>query len=134
MKLLSSSTAKTARGTRAGWGADAAIVRESGFQTPVVWNGKTEARDLPADVHARVVFEDARNTDIRFGALSVSPNQEIGAGSATFWRRLNLPHQMRGPVRQSRGNARLARQATMREGQPSASPVWTWRFQNLASR
>jgi len=43
-----------------------ATVRESGFQTPIVWNA---TRDLPERVRIRVVFEGARRTDIRFNAI-----------------------------------------------------------------
>ncbi len=50
-------------------GPDAAVVRQSGFQTPVVWNGKETFRDLPERIRLRVTFEGARNTDIRFSAL-----------------------------------------------------------------
>lgn len=52
-------------------GPNAAIVRENGFQTPITWNGKTEARDLPARTYIRVVFEGKSNTSIRFSALYV---------------------------------------------------------------
>jgi len=53
-----------------GWsGADAAVVRRSGFQTPVVWSGKAEARGLPERIRIRVVFEGERNMAIRFSAL-----------------------------------------------------------------
>lgn len=53
-----------------GWsGADAAVVRQSGFQTPVVWKGKTEVCGLPDRIRIRAVFEGARNTNIRFSAL-----------------------------------------------------------------
>lgn len=53
-----------------GWsGDDAGIVRQSGFQTPVLWNGKAAVRDLPDRIRIRVSFEGARNTDIRFSAL-----------------------------------------------------------------
>lgn len=50
-------------------GADAAVVRTSGFQTPIAWNGKTEVRDLPERVRVHAVFEGKRNTDIRFSAI-----------------------------------------------------------------
>jgi hypothetical protein len=52
-------------------GVDAALVRQSGFQTPVEWNGKTEARNLPERIRVRVIFEGTRNTSIRFSALYV---------------------------------------------------------------
>ena len=50
-------------------GADAAVVRTSGFQTPIAWNGKTEVRDLPERIRVHAVFEGKRNTDIRFSAI-----------------------------------------------------------------
>jgi hypothetical protein len=53
-------------------GANAAIVRESGFQTSIAWTGKTALRDLPERVRVRVTFEGPRNTDIRFSALYYS--------------------------------------------------------------
>jgi hypothetical protein len=52
-------------------GSDAAVIRESGYQTPITWSGKAEARDLPARIHARVVFEGPHNTHIRFSALYI---------------------------------------------------------------
>jgi hypothetical protein len=54
-------------------GANAAVVRQSGFQTPIVWGGKRELDDLPPRVHFRVTFEGPRRTDIRFSALYVKP-------------------------------------------------------------
>ncbi len=50
-------------------GRNAAIVRQSGFQTPVTWNGKAQVRDLPARIRLRVRFEGTRRKDIRFSAL-----------------------------------------------------------------
>jgi len=50
-------------------GKDAAMIRQSGFQTPISWNGKSELRDLPGRIRVRVTFEGKRNTDIRFSAL-----------------------------------------------------------------
>jgi hypothetical protein len=50
-------------------GKDAAVIFQSGFQTPVVWNGRKEARDLPERIRIRVTFEGKRNTGIRFSAL-----------------------------------------------------------------
>lgn len=52
-------------------GDDAAVVRQSGFQTPIVWNGKKELRDLPERIRLRVTFEGQRKTDIRFSAVYV---------------------------------------------------------------
>lgn len=54
-------------------GADAAIVRQSGFQTPIVWHGQAHATGLPETIRLRVLFEGKRNTAIRFSALYVQP-------------------------------------------------------------
>ncbi len=54
-------------------GADAAMVRESGFQTLIAWQGKKEVRALPARVRLRARFEGKRNTDIRFSACYIQP-------------------------------------------------------------
>jgi hypothetical protein len=52
-------------------GKDAALIRHSGFQTPIVWSGRNEIRDLPERIRIRATFEGKRNTDIRFSALYV---------------------------------------------------------------
>jgi hypothetical protein len=52
-------------------GDEAAQVRQTGFQTPIVWNGSEEVRGLPARIRLRVSFEGERKTDIRFSALYV---------------------------------------------------------------
>ncbi len=54
-------------------GADSALVRQSGFQTPIVWRSALGATDLPESVRLRVVFEGKNNTAIRFSALYVRP-------------------------------------------------------------
>jgi hypothetical protein len=54
-------------------GQDAAIVSQSGFQTPVRWNGKETASQLPERIRMRVRFEGARNTGIRFSAIYLAP-------------------------------------------------------------
>ena len=54
-------------------GSDAAIVRESGFQTPISWKGKTDVSGLPERVRVRVVYAGERTTDIRVSALYVRP-------------------------------------------------------------
>jgi len=53
-------------------GKDAAVVRQSGFQTPVVWKGKQELHYLPENVRLRVTFAGDHNTRIRFSALYVA--------------------------------------------------------------
>ena len=50
-------------------GENAAIVRESGFQTPIVWKGNDRISGLPERVRFRVTFEGRKNTDIRFSAM-----------------------------------------------------------------
>jgi hypothetical protein len=47
-------------------GQNAAIVRQSGFQTPIVWK---VTGSLTERIRLRVVFEGKRRTDIRFSAL-----------------------------------------------------------------
>lgn len=54
-------------------GKEAAMVRESGFQTPVVWQADGEAGKLPERIKFRVTFEGKRHTEIRFSALYVKP-------------------------------------------------------------
>ncbi len=54
-------------------GKDAAMIRQSGFQTPVSWAGKAELSGLPERIRARVTFEGAKKTGIRFSALYISP-------------------------------------------------------------
>lgn len=52
-------------------GKDAAIVRQSGFQTPIVWGGKTEIRKLPEQIRLRVTYTGADPAAIRFSALYI---------------------------------------------------------------
>ncbi|HRX77603.1 MAG TPA: hypothetical protein P5307_01010 [Pirellulaceae bacterium] len=52
-------------------GASAAIVSQSGFQTPIVWNGKHEIEGLPDRVRLQVTFEGISNTHIHFNAIYV---------------------------------------------------------------
>ncbi|REJ95937.1 MAG: hypothetical protein DWQ34_05025 [Planctomycetota bacterium] len=52
-------------------GDDAAVMTESGFQTPVVWGDRGEIADLPDRVRLRVTFEGERKTDIGLSALYV---------------------------------------------------------------
>lgn len=54
-------------------GPNAAIVRQSGLQTPIAWKSVPELKDLPPRIRFRVVFEGAKNTTIRFSALYVVP-------------------------------------------------------------
>lgn len=53
-------------------GKDAAMVRQSGFQTPIAWRGQPEVRNLPERIRLRVTFEGKRRTDIRFSALYIA--------------------------------------------------------------
>ena len=50
-------------------GKDAAVIRQSGFQSPVVWNGTADARDLPDRIRVHVTFEGKDKALIRFSAL-----------------------------------------------------------------
>lgn len=50
-------------------GMNAAIVRTSGFQTPILWNGQSEPNDLPDQIRVRVTFEGRKKADIRFSAI-----------------------------------------------------------------
>ena len=50
-------------------GVDAALVRQSGFQSPITFSGKSEVRDLPERIRLRVTFEGERKKDIRFSAI-----------------------------------------------------------------
>ncbi|NQT12855.1 MAG: hypothetical protein HQ582_08900, partial [Planctomycetes bacterium] len=52
-------------------GEHAAIVRQSGFQTPIVWNGKDSLDELPNRVRFKVTFDGRKNTNICFSALYV---------------------------------------------------------------
>ena len=50
-------------------GKDAALVTQSGFQTPLTWNGTPAIKGLPERFRIKVSFEGARKADIRFSAL-----------------------------------------------------------------
>ena len=50
-------------------GADSALVRQNGFQTPIAWRDKAELLDLPERIRIHVTFEGRKNTGIRFSAL-----------------------------------------------------------------
>jgi hypothetical protein len=50
-------------------GKDAAVIRQSGFQTPVEWGGKAALGDLPERIRFHVTFEGKRSNEIRFSAL-----------------------------------------------------------------
>ncbi|MEZ6089261.1 MAG: hypothetical protein R3C05_14760 [Pirellulaceae bacterium] len=52
-------------------GTQAAIVTQSGFQTPVLWNGQQSLASLPEYIRLRVVFAGPSNDSIRFHALYV---------------------------------------------------------------
>jgi hypothetical protein len=58
-------------------GADAAEVRQNGFQTPIAWNGVRELHGPAERVRFRVIFEGQRNTDIRFSALYIAPVNDL---------------------------------------------------------
>jgi|GEM_PF-235302 len=52
-------------------GDNAATVRDSGFQTPVLWNNQAALDDLPNRIRVKVSFEGSKNTDIRFSAMYI---------------------------------------------------------------
>lgn len=52
-------------------GTDAALIRQNGFQTPILWNGKSKIGGLPGHIRIHVTFDGKRNTGIRCSALYV---------------------------------------------------------------
>ncbi|MFA5189614.1 MAG: hypothetical protein WC740_02750 [Verrucomicrobiia bacterium] len=52
-------------------GKAAAIVRQSGFHTPISWNGQTAIAGLPDRIRLKVTFEGEQKTKLRFSALYV---------------------------------------------------------------
>ncbi len=56
-------------------GKDAAVITQSGFQTPLTWSGRQTVKGLPERFRIKVTFDGARKSDIRFSALYV---QEAG--------------------------------------------------------
>ena len=52
-------------------GENAAIVRKSGFQTPIVFSGKNRVDGLPGRVRFKVTFLGRKNTEVRFCAIYV---------------------------------------------------------------
>ncbi|MBI5775595.1 MAG: hypothetical protein HZA89_17895 [Verrucomicrobia bacterium] len=60
-------------------GKDAAIIRQSGFQTPIAWKGQAAANKLPERIKLHLVFEGKRRTDIRFSAIYVQPASVVSS-------------------------------------------------------
>ena len=54
-------------------GDGAAIVHQSGFQTPIEWKNKSAVRELPERVRLHVIFEGKKNTSIRLSAIYIQP-------------------------------------------------------------
>lgn len=52
-------------------GDNAALVRESGFQTPIGWSGRHDIGGLPERARCKVTFVGGKKTDIHFSALYV---------------------------------------------------------------
>ena len=52
-------------------GENAAVVCQSGFQTPIVWDGQDAVADLADSFRIKVTFEGQRQTEIRFSALYI---------------------------------------------------------------
>jgi hypothetical protein len=50
---------------------NAAIVRTSGFQTPIVWDRQARLTDLPDRVRMKVTFQGRNKSNIRFAAIYV---------------------------------------------------------------
>ncbi len=59
-------------------GKHAAVVSQSGFHTPVLWNGRPAISGLPERIRLRVLFDGEQNTKIRFSALYVQPDTAQG--------------------------------------------------------
>ncbi len=56
-------------------GADAAIVTQDGFQTPIAWKGKASVEGLPDRIRLRVTYQGAKMEDIRFCALYIKDTE-----------------------------------------------------------
>ncbi len=54
-------------------GADAAVITQGGFQTPVVWKGQPVVSGFPGRVHIKGTFVGDQNTKARFSALYIAP-------------------------------------------------------------
>lgn len=52
-------------------GTNAAVVRDSGFQSPIVWKRQSLVNDLPDRIRLRVTFEGSRRSDIRYNAVYI---------------------------------------------------------------
>ncbi len=55
-------------------GKNAAVVKQSGFQSPIVWSNENKVSGLPERIRLHVVFEGEDNTAIRLSALYVQDN------------------------------------------------------------
>ena len=58
-------------------GKNAAIVRQSGFHTPITWNGQTAIAGLLDRIRLKVSFEGEQKMKICFSALYVQPGGEL---------------------------------------------------------
>ncbi len=56
-------------------GSAAAVVRQNGFQTPVLWNGLSDIAELPERIRVRLTYDGPRQADIRFSALYIQDTQ-----------------------------------------------------------
>ncbi len=52
-------------------GANAAIVRQSGYHTRITWNNQAEVHSLPDRIRLRVTFEGEQHDQIRFSAIYI---------------------------------------------------------------
>jgi hypothetical protein len=57
-------------------GKAAAIVRQSGFHTPVTWQRQTSIAGLPERIRLKATFEGEQKTRICFSALYVQPGDK----------------------------------------------------------
>lgn len=54
-------------------GSNAALVTQSGFQTPIAWKNRTEISGLPQRFRIKVTFVGDKKAAIRFSALYIQP-------------------------------------------------------------
>lgn len=52
------------------------VVRQSGFHTPIAWNGKQAVVGLPERIRIKATFEGEQNTKIRFSALYIQQDMK----------------------------------------------------------
>ncbi|MCA8996331.1 MAG: hypothetical protein KDA80_05090 [Planctomycetaceae bacterium] len=55
------------------FGDDAAVIRQSGFRTPITWPGLQQGISLPDTIHLKMTFQGSKRETIRFSALYIDP-------------------------------------------------------------